>query len=286
MATTLALRRRIRTAQNVSKTTRAFQMIAASKLKRAQEAAFSSRTYVEKLIEITRSISRDIQEDLHTYMQVKIASKKTLYIIISPDKGLSGALVSNLVREYIQYMNEDAYFVTIGKKIESSVAATNKNLIASYPFGTTLPYFDMVLPVIETVDEYFLNQKVDSVKIITTHFNSVFSQSPLVINLLPVAFEEKSDEAKEVNTVRLFEPDAARLLPPLLKRYIEMVLFQQLLESYVSEQAARMIAMQNPTNNAKDLLNQLRLLYNKQRQEKKTNEILDITSAAVAMEAM
>lgn len=284
MATTLTLRRRIKTAQNISKTTRAMQMIAASKLKRAQEAALMARPYVNKLIELTHTLAVDDQDALHPYMKLRNNTKKTLYIVISPDKGLSGGLVTNLIREYLKHNNTDAYFITVGKKIEAPVAATNKQLIASFSFGNTLPAFDAVLPIIEIVDDYFLNEKIDSVKIITTHFNSVFSQSPMVIDLLPVAFEPASEENKKATDVLLFEPKPTKLLPPLLKRYIEMVIFQQFLESYVSEQAARMLAMQNATNNAKDIVNQLRLLYNKIRQEKITNEILDISSAAVAME--
>lgn len=289
MATTLSLRRRIKTAQNVSKTTRAMQMIAASKLKRAQEAAFASRPYVDKLIALTHTLTIDTNEQLPPYMQVENKAKKTLYIIISPDKGLAGGLITNLMREYLKYSTNDAFFITIGKKIEGSVAATSKNLLASFSFGHTLPSFDMVIPVIDIVDEYFLGKglpagrQVGSVKIITTHFNSVFSQSPAVIDLLPILFTQQKDEI-QANQQLLFEPSPKDLLPPLLKRYIEMTIYQQLLESYVSEQAARMLAMQNATNNAKDIVNQLRLLYNKARQEKITKEILDITSGTVAME--
>jgi F-type H+-transporting ATPase subunit gamma len=286
MATTLSLRRRIKTGQNISKTTRAMQMIAASRLKRAQEAALASRPYVDKLVELAKNIApkpSETQETLHPYMTIKNETGKTLYIAISPDKGLCGGLITNLIREYLHYKNDNAYFVTIGKKIEGVVAGTNKQLLASFPFGINLPPFETVLPVVDIIDDYFLNNKVDKVKIITTHFNSVFSQSPIVIDLLPILFAEEQGQ-KNAEDVRLFEPNPAHLLPPLLRKYIEMVLYQQVLESYVSEQAARMLAMQNATNNAKDLVKQLRLLYNKLRQEKITKEILDISSAAVAME--
>lgn len=287
MATTLTLRRRIKTAQNVSKTTRAFQMISASKLKKAQDATFASRPYVTKLMELTKTLAprpeeAGFQEDTHPYMLNKQTTKKTLYIIIAPDKGLSGGLLTNLVREYMKHNTQQAYFITIGKKIEGVVASTNKQLIASFPFGINLPQFSLVAPIIDLVDEYFLQNKVDSVRIITTHFTSVFSQSPVVIDLLPVQFAETAEQTD--HAMKLFEPSPQALFPPLLKRYVEMTLYQQLLESYVSEQAARMIAMQNATNNAKELVNQLRLVYNKVRQEKITKEILDISSAAVAME--
>lgn len=287
MATTLTLRRRIKTGQNISKTTRAMQMIAASRMKRAQEVTLASRPYVSKLVELTKAIapqSIETNQQLHPYMKITQETKKTIYIVISPDKGLCGGLVTNLVREYLKYKNDNAYFITVGKKIEGSVAGTSKQLLASFPFGINIPPFETVLPIIDIIDDYFLHNKVDNVKIITTQFHSVFSQSPTVIDLLPVVFEKADENNTFINT-RLFEPNPEQLLPPLLRKYIEMVVYQQLLESYVSEQAARMMAMQNATNNAKDLVNQLRLLYNKVRQEKITKEILDISSAAVAMEA-
>jgi F-type H+-transporting ATPase subunit gamma len=287
MANTLSLRRRIKTAQNVSKTTRAMQMIAASKLKKSQQAALSSRPYVNKLMEIAQSLaptSNEDSSDLHPYMQKSEVTGKTLYVIISPDKGLCGGLVTNLIREYFKLRkDEKSVFLTVGKKIEAPVASAHKNLLASFPFGTTLPTFGQVLPVVSIINDNYLNKKVDNVKLITTHFNSVFSQSPKITNLLPVTIAQLDGKDNQ-KTDTLFEPNQQELLPELLKRYIEMTLFQHFLESYASENAARMIAMQNATNNAKDIVWELQLLYNKARQEKITKEILDISSAAVAME--
>lgn len=290
MATTLSLRRRIKTAQNISKTTRAMQMIAASRLKKAQEAALASRPYVTKLSEVSKNLTPKITsgdfQDRHPYMRDEKTTKKTLYIIISPDKGLCGGLITNLVREYLKLRpDSDALFITVGKKIEGTVASTSKNLLASFPFGNTTPSFSMVFPLIKFIDDYFLGKKVDTVKIITTHFNSVFSQSPKVDTLLPVVLEETP--LRPVGATGgeiLIEPNPQELLPALLQRYIEMNLYQHLLESYASEQAARMIAMQNATDNAKEIVSALQLLYNKARQERITKEILDISSAALALE--
>lgn len=287
MANTLALRRRIKTAQNVSKTTRAMQMIAASKLKRAQSAVVASRPYVTSLMRVSQHISsrenNSTTVDTHPYVKLNINNSKTLYIIISPDKGLCGGLITNLFREYVKIKQDtNALFVTLGKKIESPIAANSKNLIASFPFGNTIPSFEMVLPLLEIIDDYYLSGKISTVKVITTHFNSIFSQTPHIEPLLPLILPKDTNISSSVDIV--FEPSKEDLLPALAKRYIEMVLYQQILESYASEQAARMIAMQNATNNAKDIVNSLQLLYNKARQEKITNEILDISSATVAME--
>lgn len=289
MANTLALKRRIKTAQNVSKTTKAMQMIAASKLKKAQEATLASRPYVEKLTAISRNMAPKTvnlnNPETHPYMRIA-NEPKTLYIIISPDKGLCGGLITNLVREYLKHKQENqALFITIGKKIETTVAANNKNLLASFAFGKTLPSFSLVLPVVKIIDEYFLSGQINSVRIITTHFNSVFSQIPTVIELLPITLNDWDGKDNSPFSQTLIEPNKAELLPVLLKRYLEMTLFQHFLESYASEQAARMLAMQNATNNAKDIVSTLKLLYNKARQEKITNEILDISSATIAMAA-
>ena len=282
MANTLLLQRRIKTAQNVSKTTRAMQMIAASKLKRAQEAALSSRPYVERLTKVTKNVTTKLDtQSLPAYMQSKKTSGKTLLIVIAPDKGLCGGLVTNLAKEVLKRDTKNDIFVTIGKKIESTVVYVGKELIASFPFGNTLPSFDVVYPLTKVIDEYYLSGKVDRVQILTTHFENVFSQKPHMIDLLPIVPHEKTETPKSINQFQLFEPDLETILPDLLNRYLEMVVYQEVLESYLSEQAARMLSMQNATNNAKDIIEDLKLTYNKARQAKITNELLDITGGLV-----
>lgn len=285
MPSTLLLRRRIKTAQNISKTTKAMQMIAASKLKRAQHAALATRPYVERLSSLTQHLSpaKSTKADVaHPFLEIRNTTGKTLFVIISPDKGLCGGLNTNLFREYFKYnKDEKNYFVTVGKKIEQVAASTTKNLIASFHAGSTLPTYEMISPIVEIITEQFLQKKIDKVYVLTTHFTSVFSQTPTLIPLLPVTLSESSPV--QLQNTQLIEPSPQELLPALLKRYIEMTIFQQLLESYASFQAAQMIAMQNATNNAKDIVADLTLLYNKLRQEKITGEILDITGAATAL---
>ncbi len=282
MATILSLKRRIKTAQNVSKTTKAMQMIAASKLKRAQEAAALGRPYVNKLSSISQNLSTKIDNDsIHGYMKNSSKTTKRLIIVISPDKGLSGALVTNLLKEvYRSNPTNHDYYVIIGKKAESSIVSLGKEVIASFPFGTILPSFDMVYPITKIVDEYFLNEKVFEVKIVSTKFTTVFSQTPTTTDILPIKLSE--EKTLEKNNVMLFEPNLLELLPSLLQHYLEMIIYQSLLENYASEQAARMLAMKNATDNALEVIEELKLDYNKSRQEKITNEILDIGSAAFA----
>lgn len=274
MATLLILKRRIKTAGNVSKTTKAMQMISASKLKKAQDAAVSSKPYVEKLEALSKNLSEKIDKDnLHEYMKTP-NSKAKLLIVISPDKGLSGGLVTNLIREVYKYSSTDkVYYVTIGKKAEAAVSLLNKDIIASFAFGTTLPQFDIVYPVAKLINEYFLGNKVSEVRILSTKFSNVFYQVPELKQILPVKLESE-EKMKSLPTV--FEPNVSELLPDLLQHYLEMLIYQGFLESYASEQAARMIAMKNATDNALDIISELQLEYNKTRQEKITNELLDI----------
>lgn len=279
MANLLSLQKRIRAASNVSKTTRAMQMIAASKLKKAQDATVAGRPYVEKLLSISQNVLGKLSDEYaHAYMK-KQENNKSLVIIFSPDRGLCGGLVTNLVREIINFdaQNKNAVYLTVGWKTETTIVNLQKELVASFKFGTTLPAFDMVLPIVKIVDEYFLGQKVGSVKIISTNFLSVFSQKPKITAILPIEFPKL-----EFPPFTLFEPAPDKLLPPLLRHFLEMTVYQHLLESYASEQGARMVAMQNATDNAMEMVEDLQLAYNKGRQEKITNEILDIGGAALA----
>lgn len=279
MASLLQLKRRIRAAQNVSKTTRAMQMIAASKLKKAQDATLSMRPYTDKLLSLTQRITQTTKKEFqHPYLKKRI-NGKTLLIFFSPDKGLCGALITNLFREFLRFTDEEKgpSIVVVGKKIEGHVVKLKNEVIASFNFGTTLPTFDMVYPISRIIDEYYLSNQVDSVKILYSHFASIFTQTPKITPLLPV---EMPQEQIEIGFT-LFEPSTNAILPKLLKHYLEMILYQSLLESFVSEQASRMIAMQNATNNARDIIEDLLLEYNKTRQSKITSEILDISSGRI-----
>lgn len=279
MANLIALKRRIKTAQNVSKTTRAMQMISASKLKRAQEAALTARPYVEKLTQISREISGKVDEkNLNDYMKRLTDVEDKLMIVVSPDKGLCGGLNTNLTRELLNFYKENkkTTFVTVGKKANGFTNMLGGQVLASFEIGTTLPSYDLVYPVMKIVDDFFLNKKASEVYILYSNFNNAFSQTPMIKKLLPAQFEAQ----EKIESETLFEPSAESLLPGLIRHYLELSVYQSFLENYLSEQAARMIAMQNATNNAKDIIEELKLLYNKTRQEKITNEILDISGGA------
>lgn len=280
MANIIALKRRIQAATNVSKTTKAMQMIAASKLKKAQTAALSSRPYVEKLTTLTQNIASKIdKEEIHPYMKKSLKSEKTLLILFAPDKGLCGSLVTNLMREFLKSReNTKTVYIAVGKKIESQITYVKNEIIAAFPFGTTLPTFDMVYPIARIIEDNYLSENVFSVKILYTHFTSVFTQNPKIATLLPIEISLQTDIFLKNDALSLFEPDVKTILPSLLEHYLEMSIYQYLLESFVSEQASRMMAMQNATSNAKEIIEELKLEYNKTRQAKITNDILDITN--------
>lgn len=281
MASLLQLKTRIKAAQNVSKTTKAMQMIAASKLKRAQQATIAGRPYIEKLEALTTNLTTRIEsKHIHPYMHEKVINGKSLVIFLAPDKGLCGGLITNLLREFMKHVQtNDNTYVVIGKKAEGYVTRLEKDVIASFQFGTTLPTFDMVYPIVKLIDEYYLSGKVDSVKILGAHFTSLFTQTPKIDTILPIKLQE--EEQKSEASFYRFEPNVKDLLPSLLKHFLEMTVYQHLLESFVSEQAARMMAMQNATNNAKDIIEDLLLEYNKTRQAKITSEILDIVGSRI-----
>lgn len=283
MASLLLLKKRMQAAKNISKTTKALQMIATSKLKKAQDSALLSRPYVDKLSSISQNITSKVdKENLNEYMKANQKTSKPLVILISPDKGLSGALLSNLIKETIEFDEKHKpYYVTIGKKAEMIASKISKDVIATFPFGTSLPSFETVYPIAKIIDEYFLSGKSASVKILTSKYVNFFTQTPHLIDLLPI--EPSSGEVKSENDFTLFEPNISNILPSLLKQYLEMIVYQSLLESYASEQAARARAMKDATDNALSVIQELELEYNKTRQEKITNEILDISSSSISL---
>ncbi|MBI2031131.1 MAG: ATP synthase F1 subunit gamma [Candidatus Levybacteria bacterium] len=295
MANISLIKRRIQTAQNVSKTTRAMQMIATSKLKRAQDSAVASKPYVEKLTFLTRNITDRIDpENISDYMK-QVDINVRLLVVVSPDKGLCGGLITNLLKELLRYDNSfnNVKYIVIGKKAEKTVAKLGKEIVGSFDFGTTLPIFENVYPIVKLINDQFLGKNVSGVDVLYTNFFSVFSQKPNLSSLLPIKLPDDQTSGKDVKDTldkikrnspyTLFEPSPDELLPSLLSHYLEMAMFQYLLESYASEQGARMISMKNATENAYEIIDYLKLEYNKKRQEKITNEILDIGGGAMAL---
>lgn len=271
----LTLRRRIRVGKNIAKTTRAMQMVAASKMRKAQESTVRGRPYSEKIGYIVSNLLGKVEDYKHPYLD-NTNIDKPLIVIFSPDKGLCGALITNLARELLNFPEfKKASFIAVGKKLRK---LAKSDLVADFSLGVVTPIFEQIPPIVSTINSGLAKNQWGKVFVLYAKFTSFFTQTPSLVQLVPVAPKEKATNANY-----LFEPDAASVLDNLLPHYLESKLYQILLESYASEQASRMLAMQNATQNAKEVIKLLTLEYNKVRQAKITNEILDNARASVAL---
>src|SRR3989338_329830 len=274
------LKNRIKSASNISKIAKAMEMISASKIKKAQDAVENNRPYSEKITEIVEKAlaSVDLESFSHEYLKINNSNKKLL-VAISPDKGLCGSLPTNLTKKLSELIDKDTLIITIGKKIAKFASKSGGQLIASFPMGTALPQYSNIFPIIDLINQYFMGGKVGSVAIVLTEFKSIFLQVPHVTRLLPLipAIDQTNIEKIEP-TGYSFEPNINVVLQELLPYFIEVKLYYYLIHAFTSEQAARMIAMQNAKNNALDIADFLTLTYNKARQAKITNELLDLAN--------
>lgn len=287
MPSTRDIRRRIKSVKNTTQITKAMQMVAASKMRKAQQAALAGRPYAtlmnEVLGEVTGS-SVDFQDPLMQKRDVK----KRAVILISTDKGLCGGLNSNLMREAAKF-DRNTIFVTAGRKGSKFIARTKRNLAAEFTYKDA-PLFAEARAISKFGRDMFLKGEVDQVDILFTNFISTLNQRPEVIPFLPVA-EVKGvgtavhDEEKLTKGTLefIFEPGIHEVLGALLPHYLNFRVYQVLLEAKASEHSARMVAMKNATDNAKQIIKDLTLEYNKLRQANITKELLEITSAAMAM---
>lgn len=270
------LKRRIKTAKNVSQIAKAMEMMSASKIKRAQTATENNKPYATRLANLTSRLVKntDSSKFYHPYINGNASSEKLL-IVISPDRGLCGSLNTNLLKTLIGLEDKNTTLITVGKKAEQFASRMNFNFLAAFPMGTTLPKFELVYEIMKLVDELYNAGTVGTVEIMYTEFVSFFQQTPKTTQILPINLEV---EGEDNEMFHLFEPKASILLNSVLPQYLEAAIYSALLEAYTSEQVARMIAMQNAKNNANEIATYLTLVYNKNRQEKITNEILDLSN--------
>ena len=278
------LKRRIKTSKNIAQIAKAMETISASKIKKAQDAATNNKPYAEKILDLAgKAMSQTGKKKFsHKYIDLP-KNKKTLYIIITPDKGLCGGLNTNLYKKIIEVDTSKSLYVTLGKKAQKFASKLEGELYASFPLGTTLPSYATILQVKTLLDELIEKKEVSEVQLLFAEFESILTQKPTTIKLLPLVLEKIGGEVTEKKTTEnddaIFEPDAESFLLDLLPQYVETQIYNALIQAYTSEQAARMMAMQNAKNNAFDIADYLTLVYNKSRQERITNEILDLTNS-------
>lgn len=266
------LKRRIKTAGNIAQIAKAMEMISASKIKKAQSSVLAHKPYAQKIEDLTKRILQRLSGSKFSHPYLETKESKTLYIVISPDKGLCGSLNTNLFRKLLEVDLEKNIVITVGKRAQQFCERMGITTLASFNMGTRLPNYRYVYNILEIITEQYAAD-VRKVEIIYTGFNSVFSQTVSQTTLLPI--EKEGAENDSLDTY-IFEPGMVELLEDLLPYYVEVKLYNVLLEAHTSEQAARMIAMQNAKNNALDIAAALTLSYNKSRQERITNEILSL----------
>ena len=279
MASTRDLRRRIRSVGSTAQITKAMQMVASSKMRKAQEAALRGRPFVRLLYRIQREATTTMGEYTHPLLEVREVRKRAV-ILIGADKGLCGALNANLFRLASQFDPQSTVFITAGKKASQFVAATKRQLIAEFPYHDE-PRVDEARAIAAMARDLFLKKEVDEVRIVFTQFFNTLSQMAVSLEFLPIG-EIKSLTVPGVvheaatETESLFEPDAETVMDYLLPRYLNIYVYQMLLNAKASEQSARMVSMKNATDNAESLISDLTLEYNKLRQGNITKELLEI----------
>jgi F-type H+-transporting ATPase subunit gamma len=288
MPSTRDIRRRIKSVKNTAQITKAMQMVAASKMRKAQQAALAGRPYATLMNKVLGEVvgsNADFNDPLMDRREVK----KRAVIVVSTDKGLCGGLNSNLMREATKFDRNTTVFVTAGRKASQFIARTKRELAAEFTYKD-VPLFGEARAISKFARDLFLKGEVDQVDILFTNFISTLNQKPEVVPFLPVteikgvgADAHHDEQLKKSATEFIFEPSASAVLGALLPHYLNYRVFQVLLEAKASEQSSRMVAMKNATDNAKQIIKDLTLEYNKLRQANITKELLEITSAAMAM---
>ncbi len=288
MAGTLReIRRRIRSIQSTAKITRAMELVAASKMRRAQLNALAGRPYAEKMRWVLADLAETIPlldpDTLHPLLRRREEAKAVELIHITPDRGLSGGLPTMLNRTAAQFIIETGApvrAIAVGKKGRDFMRRTGQNIVAEFTGIGDNPAYADLRPIAQVAMQDYSQGEVDGVYVIYAHFVNTVLQRPEVLKLLPV---EPAKEAATLAIDYIYEPDRQAVIAELLPRYVERQVYGAMLEAIASEQSARMVAMRNATDNANELMRDLTLVYNKARQESITSELLDITGGVEAL---
>jgi F-type H+-transporting ATPase subunit gamma len=288
MASTRDIRRRIKSVKNTRQITKAMELVAASKMKKAQQAALSGRPYAELMARMLGAIADRVEEAHHTFL-VRREVRTRGILLVTTDKGLAGPLNSNLFK-MVTEITTPAKYVVIGRKGAQFIARTHRDLLADFTVSDRVA-FSEVKVVAEYLVQQFLEGTVDTVEILWPHFRNTLIQVPTLLPLLPLSSVKdvlqdlRADAGEGARTNQaasqqmLFEPDPQTVLSALLPLYVNREIHQQVLDAKASEHSARMVAMKTAKDNATKLLGDLTLEYNKARQAAITQEILEIAAA-------
>jgi F-type H+-transporting ATPase subunit gamma len=292
MPSTRDIRRRIRSVKNTAQITKAMQMVAAAKMRKAQQAAISGRPYAKLMNQVLAGVTKDSQDFTHPLLERRGGPKRCV-ILVGTDKGLCGSLNSNLFREAGALDRANTIYVTAGRKAAQFVARTKRQLAAEFTYKDA-PLFSEARAISKFAQDLFLKGEVDRVDVLFTNFVSTLVQTPELVPMLPVGeitgvaagLHSHAEHPALVSGAvdYQYEPSAEQVLGSLLPHYMNFKIYQILLEAKASEQSARMVAMKNATDNAEQLIKDLTLEYNKLRQANITKELLEISSAAMSLD--
>jgi len=280
------IRRRIKSVRNISQITRAMEMVSASKMRRAQQRVLASRPYAERLQGVIADLAA-LQIGADEIAQFPLLEqrevKRTEVIVITPDKGLTGALNSNIIRRASRYVLTEAgvpvQAIAAGKKARDFLVRTRQDVVAEFTGLGDNVSLDDLRPIAQVALDDFISGRVDAVYVVFARFVNTLSQVPEVRQILPIV----RPEGEGTYTDYIFEPSPEAVLQSLLPRFVEIQLYQAMLESIASEHSARMVAMRNASQNAKDLVSDLTLTYNRARQATITREVSEISAGAEAL---
>ncbi|WP_411826958.1 ATP synthase F1 subunit gamma [Luteolibacter sp. AS25] len=286
MANLRDIRRRIKSVKNTAQITRAMQLVAAAKMKKAQDQAMAGRDYASQLNAVLSDISTNFSEEAsHPLLEVREGNRE-LVLVVSTDKGLCGPLNTNVAKKMRASTSKDAEYVTVGRKLRVMLEKTEKTILADYSVNDPVPFAD-ARAIAAFLTKQFTDGKCDKVSIVYTRFVNTLTQVPEVMQLLPVTPPDQTADSGAIDgdcSDSLFEPSPEEVLASILPLYVNFQVYQALLESRATEHSARMVAMKAATDNAKKFIKELTLQYNKVRQAAITAELLEITTAMKAME--
>ena len=288
MPSTREIRRRIRSVKNMTQITRAMEMVSASKMRRAQRNVLATRPYADRLYDVMGELtSRAVgAARTGTLLEVRPNVKNIALIVVTPDKGLTGAMITNVLRRAGRFLLDERdsgrklEVLAVGKKGRDFLVRTGQNLVAEVTKLGDYPKLVDTLGIATNVINGFREGQYDEVYVLYSEFVNTLVQRPAVKRLLPV---EPPNEAAEKQVDYTYEPSQEEVMDALLPRFVEVQLYQAILESIASEHSARMVAMRNATDNAKELTRDLTLSYNKTRQANITKEVSEIASGAAAL---
>jgi F-type H+-transporting ATPase subunit gamma len=288
MANTRDIRNRIKSVKNTAQITKAMQLVAASKMKKAQAAALQGKEYSNRLLAVLANLCNRFEDEkpLHPYLEDRDIERRGI-LLVTTDRGLCGPLNSNLFRKVAGMANDPPIrWFNIGRKGRQFLARTQRDLAADFTVSDAAGYPE-VRPIVEAMDKQYREGKIDTIEVLFPKFVNTLNQEPWLTPLVPLAnlrdfVEENQGEFGEVSEDEretIFEPDPARVVTEILDLFIRKSIYQRILDAKASEHSARMVAMKAATDNAKSLVDDLTLEYNKARQAAITQEILEISAA-------